>query len=394
MARTNGGRGNMSAKVSEHSVYATQFSELAPRLPGRGLPWIENLRRSSIERFLDLGFPTTRLENWKYTNVAPISRTVFRPVVRAGSLPDSLRLQVDRLPSPRLVFIDGTPVRHEDSYLTTISGALADPNKAPILEQQLGRYAGASDNTFVAWNTAFFTDGACVVIPRGARVSEVICLVFVSTTGDDARATFPRNLIIVGEGSQVRFVELYLSAPQSVHLINAVTEIVAEPGAAIDYSKIESESSDSFHVATVKVSLARDASFTSHSFSFGAQLVRNDLDVALDGEGASCNLDGLFLVDGDCLVDNHTVIDHRKPHATSRELYKGVLAGRAEGVFNGAIIVRKEAQKTDAVQHSKNLLLSEHAQINTKPQLEIRADDVRCAHGASIGRLDKEALFY
>jgi Fe-S cluster assembly protein SufD len=189
-------------------------------------------------------------------------------------------------------------------------------------------------------------------------------------------------------------VEVFLSVAGGAYLTNAVTEIVGGPGAVIDYYKMEQESSAGFHVAAVKVSLGRDAILKSHSFSFGAGLARNDLSVVLDGEGSACNLDGLFIVDGHRLVDNHTEIDHRKPYATSRELYKGILSGHAQGVFNGAIKVREGAQKANAVQHSKNLLLSENAQINTKPQLEIRADDVRCAHGASIGQLDQDAMFY
>jgi Fe-S cluster assembly protein SufD len=232
------------------------------------------------------------------------------------------------------------------------------------------------------------------VISPGTTVLRPVHLVFASTGAAPLLATFPRNLIVVGEGSRVALVEAFLSVPGGLYLTNAVTEIVGGSGAIIDYYRMEQESSDSFHVATVKVRLGRDASLTSHTFSLGAALARNDLSVALDGEGSQCNLNGLFLVDGHRLVDNHTEIDHRKPHATSRELYKGILGGHAQGVFNGAIIVREDAQKTNAVQHSKNLLLSGNAQINTKPQLEIRADDVRCAHGASIGQLDQEAIFY
>jgi Fe-S cluster assembly protein SufD len=232
------------------------------------------------------------------------------------------------------------------------------------------------------------------VIPAGAIVSEPIHLVFISTASDQPFATFPRNLIIVGEGAQISLAETYLSLSSGVYLTNTVTEIAAGDGAVIDYYKAERESPESFHIASVNAALGRDAVLTAHSFSLGAALSRNELRVTLDGEGAQCALNGLFLADGHRLVDNHTQIDHRKPHATSRELYKGVLAGYGEGVFNGAIIVREDAQKTDAVQHNKNLILSGHAQINTKPQLEIRADDVRCAHGASIGQLDQEALFY
>jgi Fe-S cluster assembly protein SufD len=385
-------------------IYATQFSEIVDRLPGRRLDWLGRLRKSAIERFVQLGFPTTRLEDWKYTNVASIGRLTFQPSLSPfkAQVPDFLRSQVDLFPGPRIVFVNGMLDRSlsldqdEDCglHLNGLSESLGDSNQTPVLERHLGRHADMSNHAFVAWNTAFFADGAYVVIPAGTTVSRPVHLVFVSTGGDQPFAAFPRNVIVAGEGSRVALAETFLSVAGVVHLTNAVTEIVAGANATIDYYKIERESCDDFHVATINASLGRDASLNTHTFSLGAALTRNDLDVALDGEGAQCSLDGLFLVEGNCLVDNHTEIDHRQPHATSRELYKGILSGHAQGVFNGAIIVRKDAQKTDAVQKSRNLLLSEHAQINTKPQLEIRANDVRCAHGASIGQLDQEAMFY
>jgi Fe-S cluster assembly protein SufD len=394
----------MSALLTEQSIYATQFSEIVDRLPGRGLDWLGRLRTSAIARFVQLGFPTTRLEDWKYTNVAPIGRLTFRPALSRSkaSVPDFLRSQLDLFSGPRLVFVDGMldrelSLNQDDDcglQLSSLTGSLSNSNQASALEGHLGRYADTSNHAFVGWNTGFFTDGAYVVIPAGTSVLRPVHLVFISAGADQPVAAYPRNLIVVAEGARVAVAETFLSVPGEVHLTNAVTEIVAGANATIDYYKIERESSDSFHVATVKASLGRDATLTSHTFSLGAALTRNDLSVVLNGEGSRCSLHGLFLVEGHRLVDNHTEIDHRKPHATSRELYKGILSGHAQGVFNGAIIVREDAQKTDAVQHSKNLLLSEHAQINTKPQLEIRADDVRCAHGASIGELDQEAMFY
>jgi Fe-S cluster assembly protein SufD len=393
----------MSVLVSELNDYSTQFSKVIDQLPGQGLDWLDRLRRSAIKRFVELGFPTTRLEDWKYTNVNPISRFTFQPALPwKGAVPAALRAQLDPFPRPRLVFIDGVlePVlclnEHGSSglQLRGLAESLRDPNPDRVLESHLGRYAETAHHAFVAWNTAFFADGAIVVIPAGTTVLQPLHLVFVSTCADEAFATHPRNLIVVGEGSRVSVAEAFLSVGGGAYLTNAVTEIVGGSGAIIDYYKMEQESSVGFHVASVKVSLGRDATLTSHTFSFGAALSRNDLSVVLDGEGSQCNLDGLFVVDGHRLVDNHTEIDHRKPHATSRELYKGILSGHAQGVFNGAIRVREDAQKTNAVQHSKNLLLSENAQINTKPQLEIRADDVRCAHGASIGQLNQDAMFY
>jgi Fe-S cluster assembly protein SufD len=394
----------MSTVMTEQNVYEVQFSTMRDRLPGRGLPWVDCLRKSGMEGFLALGFPTTKLENWKYTNVAPIRRIIFETAMdrQIAAIPESLRLQVEAYASPRLVFVNGMFDRRlsilesggSSIDLRSLSNVLADPQQAAAVYRHLGRYAPISEHAFAAWNTALFTDGAYIEVPRGTAVEKPINLVFISVGTGKPWACYPRNLIVLGEGSQVTFVEAFLSSSDPVYLTNVVTEIVAGPGSVIDYYKLERESSRGFHLAAIEAHLDRDASLNSHSISFGGALVRNDLNVALGGEGSHCTLNGLFAVDGQRHVDNHTQIDHRKPHASSRELYKGVLAGKGEGVFNGAVTVRENAQKTDAVQYSKNLLLSEQAQINTKPQLEIRNNDVRCFHGATIGQIDPEALFY
>jgi Fe-S cluster assembly protein SufD len=388
----------VSTMIAEHNVYATQFSSIRARLPGSYLPWVERLRQKGMDDFLALGFPSTKLENWKYTNVAPIRRITFEP-----ASDDSLSLlpELDSFPRPRLVFVNGrfvSALSKVDAglnfHLRTIGDALRDPARASIIEKHLGRYTNWSDHAFAAWNTAFFTDGAYLEIPCGLAVERPIHLVFIAAGESDPWACYPRNLIVAGEDSQITFVETFIGSNNTVYLTNAVTEIAAGPNAVIDYYKVEGESCQSFHVAAINAHLDRDASLTSHSISFGGSLVRNDLNVSLDSEGAYCTLNGLFAVDGQRVVDNHTRIDHLRPHASSRELYKGVLAGNAEGVFNGAIVVHENAQKTDAVQHSKNLLLSKQAQINTKPQLEIRNNDVRCFHGATIGQMDTDAVFY
>ncbi|PYS49730.1 MAG: Fe-S cluster assembly protein SufD [Acidobacteria bacterium] len=381
----------MSSVVADQNIYGAQFSALLDRLPGRGLVWLDRLRERAMDEFLELGFPTTRLESWKYTDVAPIRRIAFQPTADypIPALPEALRLQVEAFPAPRLVFINGKIdrklSRRAPLALLSLSEALADPEQAKVVQAHLGRYVSTAEHAFAAWNTAFFTDGAFILVPRGIAVEQPVNLVFVSLGTGKPWACFPRNLVIAREGSQVTFVETFIGPGLSAYLTNTVTEIIAEPGAMIDYYKIESESARSFHTATIQAHLDRDASLTSRSISFGGALVRNDLSVALDGEGSLCTLNGLFAAAGGQFVDNHTHVDHRKPHASSRELYKGVLAGNAEGVFNGTIT---------AQQHSKNLLLSEHAQINTKPQFEIRANDVRCVHGATVGQIDEDAIFY
>jgi Fe-S cluster assembly protein SufD len=393
----------MTAVLTEQNAYAAQFLTMRERLPGTHLPLIERLRRKGMEDFLALGLPTTKLENWKYTNVASIRRITFEPAFdhQLSPVPEKLCFEIDSYGSPRLVFVNG----RFDPTLSSVDGrlnfrllsmseALRDSERASTIEKHLGQYTSTSDHAFAAWNTAFFVEGAYIEIPRGFTLEQPIHIVFVSAGSGEPWACYPRNLIVAGEGSEITFVESFLGSNGSVYLTNAVTEIVAGSGAVVEYCKIEREFSQGFHVSVMNAHLDRDASFTSHSISFGGSMVRNDLNVSLDGEGSHCTLNGFFAVHGQRLVDNHTRIDHLRPHASSRELYKGVLAGKAEGVFNGAIVVRENAQKTDAVQYSKNLLLSKQAQINTKPQLEIRNNDVRCFHGATIGQLDTEAIFY
>jgi Fe-S cluster assembly protein SufD len=399
----------MSAVLTEQDVYAAQFSSMRERLPGKHLPWLEQLRQKGMDDFLALGFPTTKLENWKYTNVAPIRRIAFEPAQDRPLTSLTRTLEIGSSASPRLVFVNGwfsstlstvgalyerPGGRRPPLQLLSLSKALQDADRASVIERHLGRYAVTCDHAFAAWNTAFFTDGAYIEIPRGVAVEHPLQLMFISAGDGKPRACHPRNLIVAGEGSQLTVVESFLGFDDSACLTNTVTEIAAGPGAVVDYYKVECESPQGFHVAVINAHLERDASLTSHSISFGSSLVRNDLNVALDGEGSHCTLNGLFAVDGQRLVDNHTRIDHMRPHASSRELYKGLLAGNAEGVFNGAIVVRENAQKTDAVQYSRNLLLSREAQINTKPQLEIRNNDVRCFHGATIGQMDADAVFY
>ena len=338
----------MSIILEEQNVYAGQFSALLQGLPGHGVSWLDHLRKRGMEDFLALGFPTTKLENWKYTNVTPIRRITFQPASECpyGFIPETLRVQAESYNSPRLVFVNGrfdqrlsavgALDERPDGYrpplqFLRLSQALRDPQRAIGVEKHLGRYTSTSENAFAAWNTAFFTDGAYIEIPRGLAFERPIHLVFVSVGTGEPWACYPRNLIVAGEGSQVTFVESFLSLNGPVYLTNMVTEIVAEAGAVIEYYKVERESHQGFHTAAINAHLERDASLTSHSISLGGALVRNDLNVALDGEGSHCTLNGLFAVDGQRLVDNHTRIDHLRSHASSRELYKGVLAGKAEG---------------------------------------------------------------
>jgi len=249
-------------------------------------------------------------------------------------------------------------------------------------------------NAFAQLNSAFVEDGVFVRIPASTSVAEPIHLVFLSEPDFGPTVSHPRNLVVAEAGSQASVVETFLGTAGEVYFTNAVTEIVLRDGAVLDFSKLQREGDAAFHVATTAVSLGRNTTFTSHSISLGGALARNDLNVRLDAEGADCTLNGLFLGNGTQLLDNHTLIDHAMPHGTSRELYKGILDGKSRGIFHGTIIVRPDAQKTDAMQTNKNLLLSRESLVNSEPALEIFADDVKCRHGSTIGQLDEGAIFY
>jgi Fe-S cluster assembly protein SufD len=312
-------------------------------------PWLQALREAAFQRFAELGFPTTHDEEWRFTNVAPIARTQWgQGFCPAAGLPPGAR-------------------------------------------PHLARHALYDRNAFVALNTAFLNNLTFIEVPRGAVLDQPIEIQVGQALSPANVAFHPRTLILVGPNAQCSIVETYVGA--GAYFTNAVTEIVAGEGAVIDHYKLQQETPEAFHVATMQATLGRSANFSSHSISLGGALVRNDVNVTLS-EGTEATLNGLYIANGRQHIDNHTQIDHAKPHGTSHELYKGILDGHATAVFNGRIIVRKDAQKTDSKQTNKNLVLSDDAVINTKPELQILADDVRCTHGATIGQLDAEALFY
>ena len=333
----------MTAVAEQLGEWLVDFTMQAP-----AAPWLQALREAAFHRFTELGFPTTHNEEWRFTGVAPIARTNFRVL--------------------------GSPA----------------PDLPEAAQKHLAKYASIG-HPFVALNTAFL--GAVTVhhVPAGAIVEQPIEIVYEVADQPGPVAIQPRTLILVGANAQCRIVEAYRGAGR--YFTNAVTEIVAGEGAIVDHYKIQRESDQAFHVATMAVQLGRSANFTAHSIALGGALVRNEVNVVLS-EGTEATLNGLYIVNGTQHVDNHTSIDHAKPHGTSHELYKGILDGKASAVFNGRIIVRKDAQKTDSKQTNKNLVLSDEAVIDTKPELQILSDDVRCTHGATIGQLDSEAMFY
>jgi Fe-S cluster assembly protein SufD len=392
----------MTDVMEEKNNYLSDFQALEADRGGKP-SWFRDLQNSAILRFAELGFPTTRHEDWKYTSVAPITGTAFKPAgfelngLGAGRLHGLSPLGAQ---ANQLVFVNG----YFSPKLSSLdlpagnlkAGSLAEVvNSDPgILEPHLGRYAGFDQNAFTALNSAFMRDGAFLWLPEGTVIPQPIHLLFVSTARRQATVIYPRNLIVVGAGCRLTVVESYIGIYNDVYFTNTVTEIVAGDESVVEHYKVQRESEKAFHVGCLQAHPGRNSSFSSFFVSLGGSLVRNDVNAVLDREGIECTLNGLYLTRGKQHVDNQTSIDHAQPHCSSRELYKGILDGKSSGVFNGKIVVRKDAQKTNARQTNKNLLLSEQALVNTKPQLQISADDVKCTHGATIGQLDDEALFY
>lgn len=371
---------------------------LDPKAPA----FLRERRRAGLERFSALGFPNRRMEEWKYTSVEPIASREFQlggdKEVSRFTLEEMHRMAFCVLPGPRLVFLNG----HFHSALSDLSGLPAGvrcksltqaiQEDAASLEAHLGRQVDGQDRAFVALSDAFLQNGAYLFLPRGTVLEQPIQLLFVSHGNGQAIVSHPRVLVVAEAQSQATLIETYVG--QGTYFTNAVTEIAAGEGAVIEHIKLQGESESAFHIASIGVHQSRDSQYTSHSLSLGAALARNDLGTVLDAEGAGATFNGLYMVSGNQHVDNHTSIDHAKPHCTSAELYKGILDGKSQGVFNGRILVRPDAQKTASQQANKNLILSDEALINTKPLLEIYANDVKCNHGATIGRLDASQVFY
>lgn len=368
-----------------------------------GPVWLEELHQAGIAHFEALGFPTLKHEDWRYTNVEPIAAQAYalangeaRSPVSAEVLSQAL-IETD---APRLAFVNGVYTASLSCTAGLPSGLRLGP-LAEFIEKgdaavaaQLGKTASAEGQPFVALNSAFLRDGAVVALAPGCRLERPIYLLFLSTSGAQPVISQPRILLLLGTGSEAKIVESYLGVGGKNYFCNAVTELIGAEDSHVEHYRLQQDSDSGFHVGTLAATLARGCHVTAHAVTLGGALVRNNVHVSLNGEGAECVLNGLYLADGKQHVDNYTLIEHASPRASSLELYKGVLGGAAHGVFNGKIVVHKDAQKSDARQTNKNLLLSDSAVIDTKPQLEIHADDVKCSHGSTIGQLDADAIFY
>ena len=410
------GRTTNTRAPSSIEVYRQDFERQKP-----GPHWLQQLREQGIARFEALGYPTTKNEDWHFTSVAPIAERTFRLTMlesdakESGERRESSRRKADAVNSlgikpvdlerfgfgqtdwHRLVFINGSFDESLSSFdevgaslrVTSLANAIESGN--PVLERHLGKIAAFDQHTFTALNTAFIADGALIELANDAVVDQPIQLIFVS--GGEG-VSHPRNLIVAGRHSRASVIESYVSLRDGEYFTNAVTEIALGEGAHVDHYKLQRESESAFHVGTVQIREERDSQLHSFSFAVGGSLARTNIYTSLDGNAATCTLNGLYLTDGSQHIDNQTSIEHIAPNCPSHEVYKGVLDGRSHGVFNGKVYVHPEAQKTDGKQSNNNLLLSPTARVDTKPQLEIFADDVKCTHGATVGRLDELAMFY
>ena len=382
--------------------YTKSFRGFEQSAASAELAWLRKLRQDGFTRFSEVGFPTTRDEDWRFTNPAAIAQTAFR-LVRDGHAPPS-RKELEPLymadAACRLVFVDGrfapelSALGRLPDRVTVSSLAEEIANTPATLEPHLGRYVDLQRDAFCALNTAFLEDGAYVHIGKGAVVRDPIYLLFVSTAHEYPTVSHPRNLIVAEENCEATIVEDYVSLGGGQALCNTVTELVAGDSSVISHYMIEREHAQAFNVSTLRIQQGRAAEVASHSVLVGGGLVRNNVHPVLASDGCECLINGLFVGSGRQHLDNYMLVEHAAPHCSSRQFYNGILDGHSHGVFHGRIIVHKDAQKTDAKQTNRNLLLSDNAQIDTKPQLEIYADDVKCTHGATIGQIEEDALFY
>lgn len=388
----------MSTVAEQRDTFLSEAVRFATARAGKSAPWLRELRQAAADRFAAVGVPTVRQEAWRFTNVSPLAEISFR--LGEGQPTNAAELVARvAVPAPalRVVTLNGAFARHLSNLPQLPSGvrvmSLADAFRDGLADAEELAASALDKEPFVALNTAFLDDGVYVSVEPGVELETPLHMIVVA--GGPARAmVHPRTVIRLGAGSRASLAHSCIGAAGGAHLTNSVTQIALAPGARLDLCVDQRETESATHVATIHARCSRESSLFARTVTLGGRLLRNDVTAVLEGEGAHCTLEGVYLADGERLVDNHTTIDHAAPHCTSHELYKGILDGKARAVFNGRIIVRPDAQKTDAKQTNRALLLSDDAQINSNPQLEIFADDVKCTHGAAVGQLDEDAMFY
>jgi len=361
--------------------------------------WVAERRELAAKQFAASGYPTTRQEDWRFTNVSPIAEANW-PLAQGGFTEAAALVASVNVPGAvRLVIVNGqfaaglSDLSMLPKGLRIVSLRAGARDGSDGLETHLARVFDLATHPFAALNTSFLDDGVGIMVTAGAVVETPVHIVIV-TGGETAVVAHPRVLIVAGENSQVRLAQTFIGVPGAAYFNNAVAEVVVGASARVELYTDQRESDAAFHVANIQAHVSAKGVFESHAFATGARIMRHDIGIGLKGEGADCTMNGVYLADGERLMDTHTSLDHAMPHCTSHEIYKGILAGKAKAVFNGRIIVQLDAQKTDAKQTNRALLLSDEATINSNPQLEIFADDVKCTHGAAVGQLDEEAMFY
>ena len=384
----------------ESSIEAYRFTFEESARTSNEPAWLKEIRRSAMGDFERLDFPTMKNEDWHFTNVGPIAEKVFSPAKQGGEISESV---LDRIAfgqeSIRIVFVNGR--LSLDTYqgdlpdgLTIVNLAQEISAESQILQRHFGQLAGAESAAFTALNTALATDGAVIVIAANTVIDKPIHLMFISDSGAENASVQTRNLIFAERQSQCTVIESYTGVGGDNYFTNAVPEVFVGEGARVSHYKLQTEARNAFHVGTIQVHQKRDSRYESFSFATGGKLARTNIYTTLAGEASEAVLNGLYMCDGSQHIDHQTRIEHVAPNCPSHELYKGILDGNSHGVFNGKVYVHPEAQKTDGKQSNNNLLLSDGARVDTKPQLEIFADDVKCTHGATVGRIDELALFY
>jgi len=390
--------------AAEADTRLAAFDRLEGSLAKQQPAWLFPLRKAGISQFAELGYPTLHDEDWRFTNVAHASKLPFLPATEPASasvtLADLKQFPFADQPGTRLVFVDGhyaaalsnITALPEGVKVTNLKQALT--TDAALIEKHLTRYSGNEANAFAALNIAFFTDGLFVHVPKNAVVEQAVQVIYLSTATATGAAAHVRNLVIVDANAKVTLLESYVSLAKAPYVTNAITELVVGDNAWMEHVKFQDEAADAFHFAALHGVFGRTSKAWTHSIALGGKLARYNLRTKLDGEGLEAILNGLYLTRNEQVIDHHMIVEHAKAHCASHEYFNGILDDKSKGVFHGRILVKPDAQKTDAKQTNRNLLLSDDATADAKPQLEIYADDVKCTHGATIGRMNEEQIFY
>jgi len=383
--------------------YLDGYKAISEQSNTNGYYWLREVKQSAIDHFQKIGFPTLRDEDWRFTNLTPLIKSKYKLVNTPSTDHKKIDLSgiaISEINHSLLVFVDGLYTPELTSILKNDQGIEIKPISKALMENEdlvkkyLFQYSKYEGESFTAINTAFFQDGAFIYVPSKTNVEELIHILYISTDSEDSFIYNPRNLFVVEDNSQARIIEHYCSLKDTKYFSNIVSEVFIGENSSLDHYFIEAESSKAYNISSLDVHQQRNSNFTSLSILIGGSIVRKNIHPVLSGEGCDSNINGLYLSSDRQHIDNFMKVEHASPHCNSRQLYNGILTDKSKGVFHGRIIVHKDAHKTDAKQTNRNLLLSDSARVDTKPQLEIYTDDVKCTHGATIGQMDKDALFY